>query len=301
MTNKTFEELDSEQRINAKLKWSNENIMKTFRNKNTGETATFTARSDTPSVSLVGTSGDYHFCIGSLNDDEWEAMKVRNKTKEEFECDIIETDMKRKERFASIEKSDWEDIKNHSRIISVAKISYIGIVPREGEVGFIEQTEGWKLRLILKDSFEEQFPSLKGRKFSGRQITNILNNPGDFKDSSFDIPPDDEFVPLLDIQQHCLDKQIIKDRIKVLESMGTICHQWNANELRTLINYWENRHDSTKAEKDYASNEVRKIINNFKLDEFIDKQKVRNLLNNMEFINVDGNTARSLIIKKLGL
>ena len=150
-------------------------------------------------------------------------------------------------------------------------------------------------------TFEEMFPSLKGRKFSGRQITNILNNPGDFKDSSFEIPPDDEFVPLLDIQQHCFDKQIIKDRIKVLESMGTICHQWNANELRTLINYWENRYDSTKAEKDYASNEVRKIINNFKLDEFIDKQKVRNLLNNMEFINVDGNTARSLIIKKLGL
>lgn len=72
-----------------------------------------------------------------------------------FDCEIIETDSKRKERFAKISRENWDKIKDHPLLISASSTFFMEIVLREGELGAIKQSEGWLLRIIADDDFDK--------------------------------------------------------------------------------------------------------------------------------------------------
>ncbi|MHA1660078.1 MAG: hypothetical protein ACTSUT_13270 [Promethearchaeota archaeon] len=61
-------------------------------------------------------------------------------------------------------------------------------------------------------------------------------------------------------------QEVIK-RIDFLESMGTICGRWVANEWRTFIDYYEKKPHTTKYEKKYALIQIKKIIKNYNIIE----------------------------------
>jgi len=63
-----------------------------------------------------------------------------------------------------------------------------------------------------------------------------------------------------------LRQEAIK-RIDFLESMGTICGRWVANEWRTFIDYYEKKSHTTKYEKKYALIQIKKIIKNYNITE----------------------------------
>lgn len=60
-------------------------------------------------------------------------------------------------------------------------------------------------------------------------------------------------------------KEII-NRIELLEEMDLVCQQWSANELRTLIGYWNRHPIPTKVEKRFAVSTIKKIIKNYGIE-----------------------------------
>lgn len=58
---------------------------------------------------------------------------------------------------------------------------------------------------------------------------------------------------------------LIVKRIGFLESTNMVCHQWSANELRTLIGYWDRKPNPTKTEKEFALINIGRIMKNYEL------------------------------------
>ena len=129
MTDKTFDKLVGKKVINKKTK----------------EIATVEFYAQKPNIGLSNGIG---FCVDSPISKEWEEYKEENV--EEFTCKVIETDKKRKERFALINRKNYEIIKNHNDFIPASDLFYIRTILRDKEVGFIIQKD-WKLRLILEE------------------------------------------------------------------------------------------------------------------------------------------------------
>ena len=64
-------------------------------------------------------------------------------------------------------------------------------------------------------SFEEQFPSLKGKEVQFPLEFWIKSMKLDFGTNNLHLFKDDVYgIPLKDIQQHCLDKQKVRDALK---------------------------------------------------------------------------------------
>ena len=59
-------------------------------------------------------------------------------------------------------------------------------------------------------------------------------------------------------------QEVIK-RINYLESLGTICHRWVANEWRTFIDYKERQSKPTKAEKKWMISTIKRMVQDYNI------------------------------------
>jgi len=59
--------------------------------------------------------------------------------------------------------------------------------------------------------------------------------------------------------------ELIKQQIGVYESFGTVCHQWDANTLRNLIDWFDRKPKPFPNEKRNAIGNIRTIMKNYEL------------------------------------
>lgn len=225
---------------------------------------------------------------------------------EEFDCRIIETDFKRKERFAEISRENWEKIKNHNNFVSVADLWYINNVPREKELGFIIQSEGWKLRIIAEETFEEielrgiglipqennpnpeckielpfeeQFPSLKGKTIwiecdCGEELCSQNHGAREKIDCAF-------------VEESCLDKQ--KE------------HRIDENEMHDLIIKGIcTTKNGLKLNATYPNEGYNPILNKLQVEHKLledYKQKVRDAIEKKDIVIHPANAPLNVIIE----